>query len=27
MSTRTSKGDCTKPQHPYGTIKHAKKNG
>jgi len=27
LNTRTSKGDYTKPQQSYGTIKHAKKNG
>ena len=26
MSTRTSKGDYTKPQQAYGTINHVKKN-
>ena len=26
MNTRTSKGDYTKPQQAYGTLKYVKKN-
>jgi hypothetical protein len=26
MDTKTSNGDYTRPQQPYGIIKHAKKN-